>query len=186
MFFKNLAFFRFPATIAWHAAEHLQAMMAECAARPVGATELQSQGWTPPFGRGHEALFHQVRTGSGAGIWITLGGERRILPPSVVNEAAAKRIAEIEDQEGRRLGGRARKRVKEDVVAELLPRALVRPSRLNAYLDLARGFIAVDTSSRKAAENLVSELRHTLGSFPALPLNAEVSARAALQPAGTH
>jgi recombination associated protein RdgC len=116
----------------------------------------------------------------GNALWITLGGEDRILPAAAVNRELEKRIAEIEEREGRKLGGRARKRLKEDVVAELLPRALVKPYRLNAYLDLKRGFLAVDTASRKAAESLVSHLRIALGSFPAVPVNAEVLVRATL------
>jgi recombination associated protein RdgC len=47
-------------------------------------------------------------------------------------------------------------------------------------LDLKHGVLAIDTSSRKAAEGFVTELRHALGSFPALPLNAEASPRALL------
>ena len=38
----------------------------------------------------------------------------------------------------------------------------------------------VDTSSRKSSENVVSEIRHALGSFPALPVNAEVAPRSIL------
>jgi recombination associated protein RdgC len=38
----------------------------------------------------------------------------------------------------------------------------------------------VDTSSRKTAESVASELRQALGSFPALPLNAEVAPRSVL------
>src|SRR5690606_6891117 len=129
-----------------------------------GPSELMSRGFVPPLGSDSEALFHQV----GDAIWITLGGEDRILPPAVVYREVQQRIAMIEKAEGRKLGGRARKRLKEDVVMELLPRALVKPYRLNAYLDLRRGIIAVDTASRKAAESLVSQLRHALGSFPAL------------------
>ena len=92
----------------------------------------------------------------------------------------AKRIEAMEEKEGRKLGGRARKRLKEDLVVELLPRAFVRPVQTNATLDLEHGFIAVDASSKKAAESVVSELRHALGSFPALPLNAEASVRVIL------
>lgn len=173
MFFRNLTFFRFPNSAVPHG---LAVSLLECLARPVGPIEIMTRGWVPPFGRGHEAMAHQV----GDATWITLGGETRILPSSVINDALGKKIAEIEEAEGRRIGGRARKRIKEDIVAELLPRALVKPYRLNAFLHTGHGFIAVDTAGRKPAENLVSELRHTLGSFPALPLNAEVSVRAVL------
>lgn len=184
MFFRNLTFFRFPLSTPLQTIADpmdpdkltLHSALEDCALKPVGPSELMSRGWVPPLGSGSEALFHQV----GTALWITLGGEDRLLPSSVVNAELDKRLAAIEQAEGRRPGGRARKRLKEDVVMELLPRALVRPSRLNAYLDLDRGLLVVDTASRKAAENLVSELRQALGSFPALPLNAEVSVRAVL------
>ena len=98
----------------------------------------------------------------------------------MVNDLLQKKLAEIEEKEGRKPGGRTRKRLKEDLVAELLPRAFVRPVRTDALLDLTLGVIAVDTSSRKNAEIVVSEIRRALGSFPALPLNAEVAPRAIL------
>jgi recombination associated protein RdgC len=178
MYFRNLTFFRFPVALASTLdSRRLDDALAECAAKPVGPSELMSRGFVSPTGA----------TGAGAlafwgshAVWITLGGEDRILPSAAVNRELQQRIAKIEEAEGRKLGGRARKRLKEDVVMDLLPRALVKPYRLNAYLDLERGFIAVDTASRKAAENLVSELRHALGSFPALPLNAETSPRVRL------
>lgn len=186
MFFRNLTFFRFPAALGQHlselaagqadADEQLQGLLAACALKPVGLSEYMTRGWVPPLGQGHEALFHQV----GSAVWICLGGEERVLPDAVVRRAVGEKIAELEEAEGRKLGGRARKRVKEDVVLDLLPKAFVQPSRLNAYLDLELGLLVVDTSSRKAAENLASELRHALGSFPALPLNAEAAPRATL------
>jgi len=175
MFFRNLTLFRFPASLSNSLAE-LDDRLAETALKPVGPGEMTSRGFVSPFGRDEPVLSHRI----GDCVWFTLGGEDRLLPSSVVNDAVNKKIAAIEEKEGRKLGGRARKRLKEDTVHELLPRAFVRPMRLNAYLDLEHGFVAIDTSSRKAAENLVSELRHALGSFPALPLNAESSPRGVL------
>src|SRR3546814_19886526 len=86
----------------------------------------------------------------------------------------------MEQREGREPGGRARKRLKEDLVHELLPRAFVKPSRTDAVLDLEHGLCIVDSSSRKSAEGVVSGIRNALGSFPALPLNAEVAPRSVL------
>ena len=175
MFFRNLTFFRFPTTLA-KTLDDLDARLEECKLKPVGPSELMSRGFISPFGRDGATMSHRV----GDAIWITLGGEDRLLPSAVINDQLGRKLAEIEEKEGRRLGGRARKRLKEDIVLELLPRAFVRPVRCSATLDLEHGFIAVDTSSRKTAENLVSELRHALGSFPALPLNAEASVRVIL------
>ncbi|MBS7457112.1 recombination-associated protein RdgC [Coralloluteibacterium stylophorae] len=170
MFFKNLCFFRFPTTLTF---DDLEERLAEHRLKPVGATELSSRGFVSPMGRDAEALTHKVERC----VWLTMGGEERLLPSVVVNDAVQKKIDEIEETQGRRLGGRARKKLKEEIVFDLLPRAFVRPLRTDAYLDLEHGFIAIDTSSRKQAESVASELREALGSFPALPLNAETAPR---------
>lgn len=173
MFFRNLTLFRFAPTLDLAS---LEAGMEDFRLKPVGPLEMSSRGFVSPFGRDEEALTHRV----GNGIWFTVGGEDKILPGAVVNEFVSRKAAEIEEREGRRLGGRARKRLKEEVLHELLPRAFVRPVRSNAHVDTGQGFIAIDTSSRKNAEAVVSELRQALGSFPALPLNAEIAPRTVL------
>ena len=175
MFFRNLTLFRFNPSLK-KSFDSIDDALAEWALKPVGPLEQMSRGFVSPFGRDQPALSHRV----GTALWLTLGGEDRLLPSSVINDEVQRKLAQAEQREGRKLGGRARKRLKEDVVHELLPRAFVRPSRLNASIDLAQGVVAVDTSSRKAAEGLITELRHALGSFPALPLNAELSPRALL------
>ena len=175
MFFRNLSLFRFNPSLK-KSFDDIDDALAECALKPVGPLEQMSRGFVSPFGRDQPALSHRV----GPALWLTLGGEDRLLPSSVINDEVQRKLAQLEQREGRKLGGRARKRLKEDVVHELLPRAFVRPSRLNASIDLTQGVVAVDTSSRKAAEGFLTELRHALGSFPALPLNAELSPRALL------
>ena len=173
MFFRNLTFFRFPTS---HDFSQLDELLPEAALRPVGPLELNSTGFIPPFGRGEEALSHRV----GNAIWLAVGSENKILPGSVVNDLLAQKVAEIEEKEGRKLGGKARKRLKDDLLHELLPRAFVKSSRTDALLDLEHGFLAVDSSSRKTAETVASEIRRALGSFPAIPLNAEVAPRGVL------
>lgn len=173
MFFRNLTLFRFPTTLDF---SQLDTLLPEMTLKPVGALDMSSRGFVPPFGRGDDVLAHR----SGDALWLTVGGEDKILPGSVVNDLLAKKLAEIEEKEGRKPGGRTRKRLKEDLVHELLPRAFVKSSRTDALLDLEHGFIAVDTSSRKNAETVVSEIRQAMGSFPALPLNAEVAPRSIL------
>lgn len=170
MFFRNLTLFRFPTSLDF---SQLDELLPEAALKPVGPLDLASRGFVSPFGRDEPALSHRV----GDAIWLTLGGEDKILPAAVVNDLLAKKLAEIEEKEGRKPGGRTRKRIKEDLLHELLPRAFVKPSRTDALLDLEHGVLAVDTSSRKNAEAVASEIRHALGSFPALPLNAEVAPR---------
>jgi recombination associated protein RdgC len=173
MFFRNLTLFRFPTSLDFTA---LESQLDEARLKPVGVLELSSRGFVSPFGRDGEALSHRI----GDAIWLTVGGEDKLLPAAIVNDLLARKLAEMEEKEGRKPGGRARKRLKDDLVHELLPRAFVRPTRTDALLDLENGLCIVDTSSRKSAESVVSEIRRALGSFPALPLNAEVAPRSVL------
>ena len=170
MFFRNLTLFRFPTTLDF---SQLDELLPEMQLKPVGALELSSRGFVSPFGRNEPELSHRI----GEALWLTVGGEDKILPSAVVNDLLGKKLAEIEEKEGRKPGGRTRKRIKEDLVHELLPRAFVKPSRTDALIDLEHGFVAVDSSSRKNSEEFVSQIRGALGSFPALPLNAEVAPR---------
>ena len=173
MFFRNLTIFRFPTSLDL---SDLDTRLADCALKPVGPMELSSRGFISPFGRDGESLSHAI----GDAIWLSVGSEERLLPGAVVNDLLSKKLAAIEEKEGRRPGGRARKRIKEELVTELLPRAFVRPGRTDALLDLEHGICVVDSSSRKSAEHVAGEIRRALGSFPALPLNAEVAPRAVL------
>lgn len=176
MNFRNITCFRFPKSINL---DHLEAALAEVELKPVGPMELSARGFIAPYGRagGEDAAFSQR---IGDCIWIAVGGEDKILPSSVVNDLLQKKIDLFEAKNGRRPGGKMRRQMKDDLVAELLPRAFVRPSRGDAMIDVARGVIAIDTTSRKTAEMVVSLIREALGSFPALPLNAEVAPRAVM------
>lgn len=173
MFFRNLTLFRFPTSLDF---SDLDAHLGEFALKPVGPLELSSRGFVPPFGNHGEALSHSI----GDALWLTIGGEDKLLPGAVVNDLLQKKLAAIEEKEGRKPGGRTRKRIKDELITELLPRAFVRPVRTDALVDTQLGVIAIDTSSRKNAEGVVSEVRQALGSFPALPVNAEVAPRAIL------
>ena len=173
MFFRNLTLFRFPTSLDLAG---LDVALAALPLKPVGPLELSSRGFVAPLGRDTENLAHRVPDA----IWVAVGGEDRLLPSAVVNDMLARKLDELEEREGRRPGGRARKRLKDDLIHELLPRAFVRPTRTDAMIDLKNGLCIVDSSSRKSAEAVVSQLREALGSVPALPLNAEVAPRSVL------
>ena len=145
MFFRNLTVFRFPTRLD---VSGINELLWDAQLKPLGPLELASRGFISPFGRDERAvLSHRI----GDFLWLAVGGEDKILPGSVVNDLLARKIAEIEEKSGRRVGARARKLLKDDLVHELLPRAFVRSSRTDAMLDLQHGYIAVDTSSRKSA-----------------------------------
>ena len=106
--------------------------------------ELSSRGFVTPLGQ-HGDQFCQRQ---GDALWLAIGGEDKLLPGAVVNDLLQKKLASIEEKEGRKPGGRTRKRLKDELIMELLTRAFVRPVRTDALIDTQTGVIAVDTSSR--------------------------------------
>lgn len=173
MFFRNLTLFRFSPAVA-DDLNRLDDVLPEHRLRPCGPLEMFTKGFVPPVGRGEDAaLTHVVKHST----MVTVGGEDKLLPAAVINDELHRKVQKIAEEEGRKVGGRERKRIKEDLLTELLPRAFVRNSRLSAYVDRKHGWLVIDTSSRKSAENALTQMREALGSFPAVPLAPEEGPR---------
>jgi recombination associated protein RdgC len=173
MFFKNLTLFRFPKSAAEALGDGLEKRLKKHALKPCAPLEMQARGWVSPYGRHEPGLSHQV----GHYLLLTLGLEDKLLPPAVVNEVLAEKLAALAEERGKPVGGRERKRLKDEVLFDLMPRAFSRPGRLSGYFDLKRGWAVFDTSSVKAAEQFLTVLRESLGSFVAIPLDPEESPR---------
>lgn len=173
MWFRNLTLFRFSANTG-KSLKSLEATLDSARLRACGPLELSTRGFVSPYGRGEEALIHRV----GDYAVLAFGREDRLLPNSVVNDELTARLQKIVEKEGRRIGVKERKRLKDEVLTDLLPRAFTQMSRTCGYLAAKSGWVVLDSSSRKAAEEAVSQLREALGSFPAVPMAAEESPRA--------
>lgn len=174
MFFRNLTLFRFSPSVAQELSRLADALN-DYRLRPCGPLEVGTRGFVPPVGRGDEApLTHEVN----ACTLVTVGSEEKLLPAAVVNDELTRKVQKIANEEGRKVGGRERKRLKEDLFTELLPRAFVRNFRLSAYVDRKHGWLVLDTASRKNAEMALTQIREALGSFPAVPLAPEEGPRA--------
>lgn len=172
MFFRNLTLFRFSPAVAADLSR-LDEVLPNHRLRDVGPMEIATRGFVSPFGLSAEGLTHTVSQYT----MVVAGSQDKLLPSAVVNDELHKRIQKIADGEGRKVGGRERKKIKDDVLNDLLPRAFVRSSRTAAYVDVRDGWVVVNTGSRKSAEDVLSQLREALGSFPAVPLAPEESPR---------
>lgn len=167
MFFRNLTLFRYAADVTPEPDALAEALDGH-RLHPCGPLEMTSRGAVSPFGSGDEdaPLVHSMD----AFTLVCVGNEDKLLPAAVVNQELSRKIRKISEEEARPVSGRERKKLKAEVLDELLPRAFSRPSRLDAYLDRKHGWLVLDTSSRKSAENALSTLRDAIGSFPAVPL----------------
>lgn len=173
MWFRNVTLFRFSPAVA-KTLKNLETDLGEKRLRACGPLELATHGFVSPYGRGHETLLHKM----GEFALFALGSEDKLLPSSVINDELADRLQKLTEKEGKKIGARERKRIKEDVLTDMLPRAFVRQTRRLGYADIKNGWLVLDTPSRKAAELGVTQLREALGSFPAVPMAAEESPRA--------
>lgn len=175
MLFRNLTLFRFSAQLAAELKD-LDAALGRHPLKACGPLEFSSRGFVSPLGPDAEMLTRRI----GDYTLLSLGQEDKLLPASVVAAAVTERCRAMAAKEGRKVGARQRRQIKQDVLDELLPRAFSRPSRLDCYLDHKRGWLVLDTASRKSAETALTALREALESFPALPLAAQETPRALL------
>ncbi len=172
MFFRNLTLFRFPAAVA-AGLQNLDEALDGRRLAPCGPLDMTSRGAVSPYPAEDDAL----TLTSGDFTLLCVGSEDKLLPASVVNREVLRRVRTVVAAQGRSVGGRERKRIKAQILDELVPRAFARPSRLPVYADRRDGWLVLDTASRKAAEDAVSSVRDALGSFPVEPLAPAKSPR---------
>ncbi|RLA21452.1 MAG: recombination-associated protein RdgC [Gammaproteobacteria bacterium] len=166
MWFKNLSIYRLSNPFT-HTASELDEKLAEKVFHSVGKHDLSSMGWTEPLGRNGKTLSHTTNGYT----MLCLRHEQKILPAPAIKELVDARAEELEENEARKVRGKERLELKEQVISEMVPRAFSRSSRTFAYIDCKRGWLIVDAASAKKAEEFISFLRESLGSFPATPIS---------------
>jgi recombination associated protein RdgC len=166
MWFKNLSVFRLTEAFTL-TPEELEKKLEPLAFRPCGSHEEFTFGWTSPLGKTGQQLTHNVND------FIMLCGkkEERVLPAAVINEIVQEKIIEKEEHEARKLSKKERTEIKDEIIFDLMPKAFTFTRKIYAYVDPKGGWLVVDTASAKSAEDLLSMLRKSLGSLPAVPLN---------------
>ena len=97
---------------------------------------------------------------------ICLQKQERILPSSVVNEQVQEKVNEIEEQQHRKVSRKEKTELKEEITLQLLPKSFTKTTRHYAYLCPSKGYMVINTSSAKLADEFTSYLRKTIGSLP--------------------
>lgn len=166
MWFRNLRIYRFkqPFNVP---AENLEQALSTCVFRACGSLETHAMGWEPPLGRDGQTLVHAAN----GCLMVCARREERLLPACVVSEVLADKVAEIEDAESRQVKRKEQAELRDQITTELMPRAFTRSTRLFAYIDPGQQLLFVDSASAPRAEELVTLLRKSLGSFNVCPLD---------------
>jgi len=176
MWFKNLHLYRLLEPFETDA-EALEEQLAAVAFRDCTSLEQSSEGWTPPLGLHGEQLVHAA----GGFLLLCACRQEKLLPAAVINEFTAAEVADLERQHGGlRLPRRDRQAVREAIFTRLLPQALPRNRRTFVVIDPRGGWVWVDSSSTNRAEELMTLLRESLGSFKVAPPQGQVGAATTL------
>ncbi len=173
MFFKNLVVYRLPVGLKLDIPA-LEEKLAKLTMQPCGNMDRETLGWVSP--RGDDRLLHLLNQQ----VLITLGQEAKLLPSSVVNQFAEEKAAEIEEQQGFKLGRKQMKELKEQVTDELLPRAFVRRRTTWAWIDPVNGWLVVDAAAPAKAEVVLEALSKCVDDLPVKNLHTELSPSGAM------
>lgn len=92
----------------------------------------------------------------------------------------SEKVEEIEARDARKVYKKERDTIKDEVIMSLLPRAFTRTQTTLACIAPSEGWIAVDSSSNKRAEDLLNLLRECTGSLPVRPVNVKMAPAACM------
>lgn len=169
MWFKNARLYRFTSEFLL-TQEKLAAHLGAHPFTEMTALQESTFGWVPPF-NDSEWYCDEV-----AGrLFFTAQLQEKILPSGVLNEELLKRVNAIEATEGRRPGAKERSVLKEEIRAELLPRAFHKTRRISAWIDSKRGWLVVNCASEKQSDHFTAMLREAIGSLPVVPQSKQAS-----------
>ena len=162
MIFKNATIFRLADSIETDSAT-LQAAFNSKTFIPCSGIRPSSFGWVSPIP--DQALIHEV-----AGcLLICAKREDKVVPSTALADTLNEKIQRLETLEDRPIRAKEKQRLKEDALAELLPRALPKSKKIFGYISHSEGLLVLDTSSAAEAEMFLGCLRETLGTLKVVP-----------------
>lgn len=170
MWFRNLQLYRLGQSVDM-TPEVFDERLQSDAFKGCSRMDMLAYGWAPPLGRHGQQLVHAAN----GYIMICARKEEKIIPAGVVRQLLEDKVIDIEGAEGREIYRREKMRLKEEIIVDLLPRALTRISNQFAYIDTRNQLLVVDSASPARAETLIGQLRSTLGRFPATPVKTRQS-----------
>lgn len=173
MWFRNLRIYRLSRDWDMDAVRLAQELSAHPLVR-CGSQDMVSRGWVYPRYDGE--FVHAVNR-----CWLlALGVEQKLLPASVVREATQERATKIEAEQGRKVGRKELRDLRDHVTQELMPRAFTRRRTTWCWIDPAHGWLVLDAGSDAKAEEFIEVLSRALPGMPLRPLNTQLSPTTAM------
>lgn len=172
--FRNLRVYQLSSP--WPRSEDaLDELLAAAAFQPCGTLSERSYGFeAPAVAAGVTTPSPLCRRVAGADL-MRLRTQSRVLPAAAVNEALDVRIAEFTERTQAVPDRREKMRLKEDVMAELMPRALLKSERTHGFCLFDEKLLAIDATTESQAERFLDALRNGLGTLQITPMKFQQS-----------
>lgn len=172
MWFKNLFVVQLTENFTL-TAEELEESLRAHIAKPCGALQEFSYGWTSPLGRESDMLVHSLAHYH----MLAVRKESKLLPSSIVRDVLDEKIAAIEESQGRKVGSREKASMRDEIRTELMTRAFHKTQTLYAYIDTRNNWLIIDTTNQKKAEEFMELLRQSVGKLDIATLLTEKTPR---------
>lgn len=152
MWFKNIRLYQLSQPLQYDA-QALHGQLATKRSAPCPKVSPHHIGWTAPIqtqqaDQNDALLVH----GANGYLLICLLIDERLLPSSVVKQTVYAKIAEMEQQQDRKVSRREKLGLQDETYFSLLPKAFTKQTRLYAYIDTKHQHMLIDVANKKQVE----------------------------------
>lgn len=157
MWFKQASLFQFSRSPTFNQ-HQLMETLAPLTFTPCLPSLPSSTGWVSPL----EMMDGPLVYGSKRFWMICLQFEEKILPASVIRQAIAEKVIEIENKEARAVRAKEKQSLKDEITQTLLPKAFTKKSRVYGLIDLERQYLVINSNMPAKIERFVSFLKRAI------------------------
>ncbi|MEC7969941.1 MAG: recombination-associated protein RdgC [Pseudomonadota bacterium] len=163
--FRNLRVYRIQSE--WPESEEaLSDLLAAAEFKPCGAFAERSGGFETPVDNSGDLMCRRLAGND----LVQLRVQSRVLPAAAVKEALAERVEEFKQRMHSEPNRAEKRELKEEIYSQLLPQALTRSDRVQAFYLRDKKLLVVGTASQSVAEYLLDNLGRALISLRYSPL----------------
>jgi recombination associated protein RdgC len=170
MWFKNLRLYRLTKPFQL-SAEQLSEKLESQAFYECPRMQPFSLGWAAPLGQLGQQLVHAAN----GCMLLCARREEKILPAGVIRDLVKEKVFMLEEERQRKISRREKAQIRDEILQDLMPRALCRSTRTFAYIVPQEGWIVIDVGNQSRAEEFLALLRKSLGSLAVVPLTVNQS-----------
>lgn len=150
MWFKQIQLFQLKPTT--YNIEALTEKIAALSFIPCFPSTPSSIGWVSPIDEENAPIIRSIN----GYIMLCMQVEEKILPATVIRQELDVKIKKMEALDSRKIRGKEKLSLKDEVIDTLLPRAFSKLSKIYGYIDTKNNWLVLNTVSTKMSEQFIS------------------------------